>query len=337
VAAGPSGTPFSWRPLGEADLPACRAIDPAAFENRLLPARESLAAWARLLSSRAFNGVVVETARPFERPRTVGFGASVFVCRAFAERELSSPQPGLNGRLLASLSTDHPAALTEHALRATNASSGLDLVVLASIWDASALSIEQAAHVRVLLGASFVELHAGYRLNRLLVEAKNQFDIDHARSAHVFRMVSSFAEYYEAHPDSGWNGDRALFTIDREGALAVTGSIAGIVFSYREPRLRLDRAAQELAAAALSGLTDEQLAIELAVSVSAVKKRWARLFDRVHMAHPDLLPWEEPGERLTRGPQKRSMLLAFLRRHPEELRPCRWPTAARTVRQSAVV
>jgi len=67
--------------------------------------------------------------------------------------------------------------------------------------------------------------------------------------------------------------DRALFMIDREDALAVTGSVAGIVFSYREPVLRLDRGAQELAAAALRGLTDAQLAIELRRKPSALLNR----------------------------------------------------------------
>ena len=53
-----------------------------------------------------------------------------------------------------------------------------------------------------------------------------------------------------------------------------------------------------------------------------MKKRWAAVFERVATARPDLLPeLEYDSDRQTRGRQKRHHLLAYVRQHPEELRP----------------
>ena len=78
---------------------------------------------------------------------------------------------------------------------------------------------------------------------------------------------------------------------------------------------------QELLLAALEGLTDAELADVLGLKLPALKKRWASLFDRVGRVRPDLVPQSDHETAHTRGPQKRHRLLAYLREHPEELRP----------------
>ena len=94
-----------------------------------------------------------------------------------------------------------------------------------------------------------------------------------------------------------------------------------MLFTYLEPVMRLRDTDQELLLAALDGLTDGQLADVLDLKLPALKKRWASLFDRVGRVRPDLVPQSDRETPDTRGPQKRHRLLAYLREHPEELRP----------------
>ena len=69
---------------------------------------------------------------------------------------------------------------------------------------------------------------------------------------------------------------------------------------------------------ALEGMTDEELSDRLCLSLSAVKKRWAAVYDHVSMKgiHAGL-----PACEGKRGPERRRLLLEYLRWHPEELNP----------------
>ena len=60
------------------------------------------------------------------------------------------------------------------------------------------------------------------------------------------------------------------------------------------------------------------------LSLSAVKKAWSSVYDRAAEHLPDSILAVEEEERRNgdRGKQKKQRLLAYLREHPEELRPC---------------
>ena len=157
---------------------------------------------------------------------------------------------------------------------------------------------------------------------KVLVEATDAVDLKHGKSTGVHRIVSDFEEFHCCNPNSGWNRDRALFVLDRESAMAMTGSISAILFHHREPVLGLRKEDQQLVAAALKGFTDVELTEELSLQLSTVKKRWAALYDRVAAASPMLVRGlDDESDRHIRGRQKRHHLLAYLRQHPEELRP----------------
>jgi hypothetical protein len=96
-------------------------------------------------------------------------------------------------------------------------------------------------------------------------------------------------------------------------------------FSLRSPQIGFSRSEQKLLSAALRGGTDEELSDELVISLSAVKKAWSSVYDRAAEHLPDsILAVETEEERRNgdRGKQKKQRLLAYLREHPEELRPC---------------
>jgi DNA-binding NarL/FixJ family response regulator len=77
---------------------------------------------------------------------------------------------------------------------------------------------------------------------------------------------------------------------------------------------------KELLVAALKGATDRELADDLNLTKEAVKRRWKVLFDRLEAVKPEIFG-ASVSNNGKRGPQKRHRILAYVRDHPEELRP----------------
>ena len=60
----------------------------------------------------------------------------------------------------------------------------------------------------------------------------------------------------------------------------------------------------------------------LGISLSAVKKTWRSIYDRVTANSAGLIPGQMSEElTIERGEEKKQRLLAYLREDPEELRP----------------
>jgi len=329
-----------WRMVREGDLPTCVDIDPQHAGYEIVGQERALNAWKQLIRFRSFQSAVVEADPPIAGHRIVGFGASVFVTRAFADQELSHPQPGLNARIIANiaasanvasgdnlasgggLASSESVALTEDQLGTGNLDGGLDLVDLFPQWRKGILTPRQVEEVQTALADSFLEAHRGFRLNRILTETVSAEErLSYLELARTWRVVSDFSDFYSQHPESNWNRDRCLAIVTREEAFQVPGHITGILFQYQEPLLRLPDADQRLLEAALAGLTDEELAQQLEMGLPTVKKRWRSIFERVS-ERPDLFPrLPDDSDDASRGRQKRHHILAYVRHHPEELRP----------------
>ena len=120
--------------------------------------------------------------------------------------------------------------------------------------------------------------------------------------------------------------ESALVVVTRESAGAAPYSVARTMYRYQIPVLRLRPADQKLLAAALGGKTDAELSADLTLSIEAIKKRWISIFERVEEFKPEILNQSDAGdtESSGRGPQKRHRVVAYVRTHPEELRPFSW-------------
>jgi hypothetical protein len=95
------------------------------------------------------------------------------------------------------------------------------------------------------------------------------------------------------------------------------------MYNYREPALGLRQSDQLLLVAALKGATDSELASQLGVSVTAIKKRWLSVFAAFESVEPKLsgISASKAQDCTKRGLQKRHHVLSYVRAHPEELRP----------------
>ena len=166
----------------------------------------------------------------------------------------------------------------------------------------------------MLLAFSFVEQLAGYRLNRLLMEDIGEAQCTYHESSGVWRTVQRFA-----------GSERSLTVMTRKDAFSASGSIAASLFQYQAPILGLRDSEKHLLVEALTRRSDDELAKAMHLSPATIKKRWQALFERVADMRPTLLPREDDeGSKVTRGPQKRHHILAYVRSHPQELRPYRW-------------
>ena len=309
VSTGTSTPAITWRQISAEEIEECLAIDPASMGHELVGYDRALAAWRKLLSHPAFVHAAIEAERAGGRRSIVGFGSAVFVTAAFAEHEVQAPNPGLNARIITSVHLRRPLVLNESSIRRANSGAGLELVILSPAANRSLLPPEAGSCINAAMARAFFQSIDGYRLRRILREAASRDAVESLRSQQMWKITR-------------FDQDRALGVADRASTTAVPGSLGSMLFYYREPVFRFRPADQHLLIAALGGLTDEDLARTLRLTVAAIKKRWTSVFSRVAAVSPELLP--EPDKSpdcVTRGPQKRHRLLAHLREHPEELRP----------------
>jgi hypothetical protein len=143
----------------------------------------------------------------------------------------------------------------------------------------------------------------------MLVELRDEQDHAYAESSRLWRI-------HCRHP-----GGTSLAVIERADALGLAGSILGPLFRGIRPQLGLRCTDQDLLTAALELSNDSEIAEALHISTAAVKRRWAMIFDR-------LRPWaaqigidDRETKDTTRGKKKRDRVIAYVREHPEELRP----------------
>lgn len=304
-----------WREASEKDLTQCLQIVSQHLGDEIVGRSGALQVWRILAQSRMFRSAVLECTTPAGVLRICGFGSSVFVCREFADSELAEPKPGLNSRVIASIARNEPVILSEKSFTNSNDGNGLDLVVLGGVWLAEGLSPEQAHQAQMLLPASFAEIYVGYRLNRIFSEAIGEVQRDFLISSGVWRIVANFGAT-----------DRSLVLLNRESAFAVSGSLGAMLFQYEPPVLGLRDADKHLLSETLHGGTDAEVARRMNLALATIKKRWQALFERLAHVHPVLVHESETKvSEASRGRQKRHHVLAYVRSHPQELRPYRCP------------
>jgi hypothetical protein len=313
-----------WQLISDADLSACLAIKPSAIGQELVGYARTVAAWRHLLKRPSFCGFAVKAEQPIRGRYVVGFGGGAFVKRDFVEREVNNREPGVVARAIASIDAGFPVLLTEADIRRQNSTEGLDVLFLGGYVRADILTPTEAQEALNQIWLGCFSGFRGYRLRSALREAVDAEDVTYTKAMNVGSVVV-LRDHRSKNPKSLWSADRALMISTREDGLRTPGSIPALLYDgFHEPILGLTPAQQQLLQTAEHGLTDEELARVMTLKLAAVKKRWASAFDRVARIRPGIL-WESGKEddRSSRGPQKRHRLLAYVREHPEELRPWR--------------
>lgn len=294
-------------------------------------------AWLCLLQCEAKCAIVVEEVGA-GNGEIWGIGVSAFVDDNFL-RELKTPPLFWIGPELAKRTVrGHSPVLSGRRLQQANSSDGLNLVG----WESYLRpDHEKIAEVTYRMMVAFVEGHSGYLWNEVIA----------AQAASV--------EHLQALVNCGglvWNPKHARYThpsqeelqellrrphvigTTRELALTQPGSWVGGLFHYHAPKFGFSRSEQRLLLSAIAGGTDKELSDRLATSLSTVKKVWLSVYSRVSACLPDLFPGHCPlsESAVERGKEKRRHLLAYLREHPEELRPVSRKVLAKSAAQGSL-
>jgi hypothetical protein len=304
------GETVRWREIAGEDLRACFQAHTMSLGDSIVGWERALEVWQNLLMNPAFVGRVVETGSG--EGRIIALGASVFVAPEFLCEELAGPRLGLSSRIIAKLAAGERVLLDQRQIARANAGPGLDVVFISLVWWQTTSQGEFSQLMMASIG-SCVEAHAGYRVRSASMECPGEMQRTMGMHSGQFEIVAEFPE-----------ADVVWMRITGEGASVAAASASNLMFQYRQPVVGFTASEQQLLQAAIRGALDRELADVLGITVSVVKKRWRGVFARVHECLPELFAEAGGEDESARGPQKRHLVLSYVRAHPEELRPYEW-------------
>jgi DNA-binding NarL/FixJ family response regulator len=316
-----AGMNLSYRPVRVDDFEPCLHIleEAFAFEECVLGLLPAL--WRTLHRERRMISAVVEDKHRPPEQRLVAFGASVFVTDEFMNEVRERPLPFLSVKVINRILNNDSPILTQAVMRHANSHDGLNLLMLHHSWAKEIVSADEASFVRIQVVLASLDYHSGYNLKEIIAEGIGEEEMRWVMSGGSFHLRSMYESYYESHPLPPSHQRPHLVGLTRAEALVRESSSLSPLFVYTPPRFFFRAGEQELLKQALLGETDDDLAVTLNISRSAVKKRWNAIYDRVAAQDADLLPNAFDSNHNRRGAQKRHLLLRYLRHHPEELRP----------------
>jgi hypothetical protein len=317
---------FSYRALQSGDIPICvqhfreHPVLSTRYGNviDLLPAA----------LSRTFRDdyVVVNLFEETQGATTryIGAGMAVFVSDSFLQEAKTLPFFWVGPELVRRIAAGNSPLLSEEELRNANSAAALNLMV----WHNSCYPQDlRRMEVAVLMMSSFEKTFHGFQLREVFVQADCLEQFHGVRTAGGFYFdleQGSYGAFPEIDESNFYDEPRNLGTT-RELAPLHGATWINTLFVFGPPQFGFSRSEQRQLSGALGGgETDEELGAALGISVSAVKKNWRSVYDRVASCSPELLPDNFPIQQWeveTRGKQKKQRLLAYLREHPEELRP----------------
>jgi DNA-binding NarL/FixJ family response regulator len=277
------------------------------------------AVWLGLLGREAFRAVVFEESGQ-SRTTIIGVGVSVFVSDEFLRSLKKPPFFWVGPELTRQIARGDSPLLSDRATRRANNVGGLNLLV----WDGSVRAeFIGRAEVDNAVLSTFIEEHRGFLLKELVGQPPTRETVE-ATLRSGGQRLSGKGEYVD------WIAGSLDDVIEmpsyvgltREMALSRVGAWMASLFVHQAPRCGFRPSEQRLLLAALRGGTDKELADELGISLATVKKHWLSIYSRVSSHLPSLfanrVAAQEEGER---GKEKKQHLIAYLREHPEELRP----------------
>jgi hypothetical protein len=240
---------------------------------------------------------------------------SVFISDVFLIELKTHPRPWIGPTLTERLES----ILSARQIREANSKSGLNLAVWSGVVSQS--RVDQMIHVELWRG--FYDTHVGYQIKELVCQPLDLQQVNASFQTGLL-WLSYEGQYIDGRlrPLNNLAESPFILGADRDAVKQAFGSWLFSLFSCNPPRIYFRPSEQRLLLAALRGLTDEELADELGISLSAVKKSWRMIYERTGPT------WDEKGSKTAggegdgkRGKERKQHVLTYLRVHMEELRP----------------
>jgi hypothetical protein len=317
------------RPMQPDDIRECVEIlaNHPVIGPRYGPAIENLPeAWLRALECEATISAVVRAGDGSRAPICF-FGITAVVRDDFLQELKKPPLFWFASEIACRIMRGNSPLLTDRKLRDANARGGLNLVC----WQAGFRpEYEALGEVQRSFMSVFIQIHRGYLWKEIISaqhERPDRLDFVLKTGGCLWDPLAGCYPSTSSKDPSEIVSQPYIVGITRDVELKRQdgwgGSWVGALFDYHPPTLGFSRSEQRLLSCAIPGATDEQLAETLGTSLPAVKKMWASIYHRVEDCVPNLVPNGLPPDLPAsgRGREKRRHLLAYLREHPEELRP----------------
>ncbi len=315
------------RPMRPGDIRECVDIvaNHPVIGPRYGPVIEHLPeAWLRLLQCEAKIAIVFHAGEGSRAP-ICSLGISAFVLDDFLSEMKTPPHFWLGPELTRRIMRNESPLLTGKQLRDANSRGGLNQVCWESCFRPE---YETRGELQRHAMSVFIQEHRGYFMKEAICQPDGPDHLDFTLKTGGFLWDPLACGYTSTlRTDSSEivsNPHIVGTTRDLERKRDDwAGSWLGALFDYHPPLLGFNRSEQRLLSSALSGATDEQLAGMLGTSLPTVKKIWISIYRRVKGCQPELIPDPLPSDTpaSSRGREKRRHLLAYVREHPEELRP----------------
>jgi hypothetical protein len=275
------------------------------------------AVWLSLLGREAFRAYVYEDLQD-SPPRLVGVGCSAIISDAFLREVKTPPFFWIGAELTRRVSGGRSPLLLDKQVRETNSNGGVNVTVWEGAVNVPDMHRGEVSHSFL---STFIELHRGFFLKEIIGQGSTDDTLAAVLRAGYLFISSSNGQYTETidKPPHELILEPHLTGLTRELAHSRLGTWASTLFAYEPPRFGFSPGEQRQLLVALLGGTDVDLSDTLGISLSAVKKAWNSIYERVSTHDPNLVPATGVAEE--RGKTKKQHLLAYLRDHPEELRP----------------
>lgn len=307
-----SGLSLQGRLLGHADLREAQHLVPAWLPLQPAVRAAVPAIWTRLLGHPGFNADVIEDLNRPAGQRIVGLGVAIALDERWSRRLRDDPPPHAPAALYAELLDGRFQPPADKDLARLNARGEVSFLVLHYGQLLTDLAQPDTLQVLGVAMSLFRFAHAGYRLQCLYQEGT-------AEQAGYLQSMGFRQRTARQQPELP-----ELYGLHRlEASLLLPGTPVRDAFQFTPPRFGFAAAERRLLRLAVTDLTDEAIGDELGISGHGVKKLWRQVHQRAQDAMPGLFggagaqPLGDGG----RGPEKRRVLLQYLRQHPEELRP----------------
>jgi DNA-binding NarL/FixJ family response regulator len=284
--------------------------------------RDLLEAWRQVLGCESVCAIVFEEERGAFETRICGLGVAVIVSDRFVKEMKTPPFLWIGPELAKRIVCGESPLLSDKQVQEANSHGGLNVVV----WEAC-VRLEYADHMPLYntMISTFVEEHRGYFWKEIIcpqAESAERYQSLLRSGAMLYDGAAGWLEHPDMLPPEIISKPHVMgFT--RETEMRRPGSWVGSLFDHHPPQFGFSRSEQRLLLAAFHGLADEELSVELGISLSTVKKTWRAIYQRAANLLPEPVSPDSATEIATRAraKEKKRRLLAYLGNHLEELRP----------------
>jgi hypothetical protein len=307
------------------DIPDCVSfvVSQPALRARYPSMDELARAWAKLIDDEFACMLLYEE---ISRARSTIWGVSIaaFVRQSFVREIKTPPFFWIGPELARRVNSASSPVLSSKEIREANSTNGLNLVVFqGNILPAKPRWLETYyAGVK-----AFFEEYRGYQIKEII---GSQADTPEFLSS----MLHSGAMLFQPELEGRINQESTdleqvvktphVVTLSPETARLLGGSWFSSVFDYHPPIMKLSPSQQRLLLFALRGDTDQILAEKLHISVPAVKKAWATIYEKTERYVPELAKAPDDNqihEGSGRGAERKRHVIAYVRENIQELRP----------------